>query len=341
MQQLRQLLEGTEARVLTPADQGYSISIQRWSRAAEKPAGVSIVPISAEEIAIAIKYASDHDLDVAVKGGGHSTAGASSTDGGLLIDLGRMRKVEVDTDKQRLYVQGGCLWGVVDEAGWKHGLATVGGTVAGVAGLTLGGGYGMLSGQRGLVIDNMVSATVVLANGEIKKASKEDDSDLFWALLGAGQNFGITTEFVLQAYPQKDVYMGTMVFLPTPENITKLVEAVNDLYHVPEGGVSESKGRGMGLLGLAKPPDAGGKTVILFVGSHDGPEEEGKELFKHFLAVEPIVNTMAAGPYPSVNKMVPSIIGVYWRYSALRHLLTIDARYAIQYERCCFRDAYT
>ncbi|KAK5111596.1 hypothetical protein LTR85_011825 [Meristemomyces frigidus] len=312
VQKLRQLLGGTQASVLTPSDDGYSASIERWSRAAEKPSGVSIRPTSAEEVAIAIKYACEQNLDVAVKGGGHSTAGASSTNGGLLIDLGRMREVTVDTDKQQLHAQGGCLWGDVDEAGWKHGFATVGGTVAdtGVGGLTLGGGYGMLSGQRGLVIDNMVGATVVLANGEIKKASKEENSDLFWALLGAGQNFGVTTEFVLQAYPQKDVYMGTMVFMPTPENVTKLVKAVNDFYRVPEGGVSKSEGRGMGLLGLGKPPDAGGNTVILFIASHDGPEDEGKELFKPFSDIGPIVNTMATGPYPMVNNMVPSMIGM-------------------------------
>lgn len=213
--QLRQLLHGTNAEVRAPSDEGYDKSIDRWSKAAEKRAGVAVAATSAKEVSITIKYASEKGLDVAVKGGGHSTAGASSTDGGLLIDLGRMRNVDVDTEKQLLYVQGGCLWSDVDEAAWKHGLATVGGTVAdtGVGGLTLGGGYGHLSGGYGLVIDNTVSITVVLANGEIKTASKEQDPDLFWALNGAGQNFGITTEFVLKAWPQKEMYLGTMLFV--------------------------------------------------------------------------------------------------------------------------------
>ena len=251
--QLHRLLSSTKAGVLTPTDSGYGLTIERWSRGAEKPSGVSICPTSAEEVAIAIRYATDHEIEVAVKGGGHSTAGASSTDGGLLIDLGRMRTVRVDVSKQQLHVQGGCLWSDVDDAAWEHRLATVGGTVAdtGVGGLTLGGGYGMLSGQRGLVIDNVVAATVVLASGKIVRASKSENADLFWALLGAGQNFGVVTELVLQAYPQEDVFKGTMVFLPTPETIKKLVAAVNELYHVPEGGQSKSKGRGMGLLGMA------------------------------------------------------------------------------------------
>ena len=127
IEQLRQLLSSTTAAVLVPSDQGYNKSIQRWSCAAEKPAAVVIIPSAAEEIGIVLKYANDHGIDVAVKGGGHSTAGASSTDGGMLIDLSRMRNVDVDVGNQRLHVQGGALWGDVDEAAWKHGLATVGG----------------------------------------------------------------------------------------------------------------------------------------------------------------------------------------------------------------------
>lgn len=325
IQELRLLLSGTQAHVRTPSDHGYEAAVERWSRAAEKPAGVAIAPTSAEEVAIVIKYASEQGLDVAVKGGGHSTAGASSTDGGMLVDLGRMRGVKVDVDKQLLHVQGGCLWGDVDDAAYKHGLATVGGTVAdtGVGGLTLGGGYGMLSGQRGLVIDNVVGATLVLANGEIKKASKEENADLFWSLLGAGQNMGVTCEFVFQAYSQEEVYRGTLAFLPTPEIITKVVQAVNDLYTVPQNGRSKNQGRGMGILGLVKTPEAGGNTVILFAASHDGPEEEGKTIFKPFLDLSPIVNTMAMGPYPSVNRMVPTEPGMRSSMKGAAYVLPI------------------
>ncbi|KAI7372242.1 hypothetical protein KC336_g20700 [Hortaea werneckii] len=156
----------------------------------------------------------------------------------------------------------------------------------------------------------MVSATIVLANGEIKKASKEENPDLFWSLLGAGQNMGVTCEFVLQAYPQKEVFMGTLAFLPTPENISKVIKAVNDLYTVPASGRSKSQGRGMGLLGLVKPPEAGGNTVILFAASYDGPEEEGRQLFRPLVDIGPIMNTMAKAPYPNVNRMVPTVPGM-------------------------------
>ncbi len=129
---LRSLLSGTSATLLTPNDgASYEASIRRWSRAAEKPAGLVLVPASAEEVSIALKYAGAQNLDLAVKGGGHSTAGVSSTNGGLLVDLNaKMRNVEVDLDRMLFKVQGGATWGDVDQAGVKHGLATVGGTVA-------------------------------------------------------------------------------------------------------------------------------------------------------------------------------------------------------------------
>jgi len=312
---LRDLLSSTTAHVRAPGDEGYDKSIERWSRAAEKPAGVAIVPTTSEEVAIAVKYATEEGLDLGVKGGGHSTAGASSTNGGVLIDLGRMRNVSVDKDKQQLSIQGGCLWSDVDAAAWEFKLATVGGTVAdtGVGGLTLGGGYGVLSGTRGLVIDNMVSATVVLANGDIVTASKEKNPDLFWALNGAGQNFGVTTRFVLQAYPQSDLYLGTMLFAPTPETISKLVVALNDLFLIrdtPNGPETKSKGKAMSLLGFAKPPPAGGQTMILMNAVVDGSEEEGKALLQPFFDIGPAVNMMRMDAYPECNKLVPAMIGM-------------------------------
>ncbi|KAM0704888.1 hypothetical protein Q7P35_007675 [Cladosporium inversicolor] len=313
---LRALLSTTAAKVLTPSDPDYATSIARWSRAAEKPAGASIIPTTAAEVGIALKYANDHDIDLAVKGGGHSTAGASSTSGGLLVDLrAGMRGVRVDAEKQLLYVQGGAVWGEVDAKAWEYGLATVGGTVAdtGVGGLTLGGGYGVLSGERGLVIDNMVGATVVLANGEVVYASEKEHQELFWALRGAGQNFGATVEFVLKASPQGDVFMGMMVFAPTAENTRRLVRAANELHGFEEGeGGPRTKadGKTMTLMAVAKPPPAGGQTMILVLVSCNTDEATGRELYKAFIDIGPVMDTLGMGPYPKVNQQVPAITGM-------------------------------
>ena len=334
---LRVALSKTGAKVYGPGEDGYAATIERWSRAAEKPAGVSVQPTTPEDVSIAVKYATDNGIDIAVKGGGHSTAGASSTDGGINIDLARMRNVRVDAENKLLYVQGGALWHDVDGAAWKHGLATVGGTVAdtGVGGLTLGGGYGHLSGKYGLVIDNIVSITTVLANGDIVKTSETEHPDLFWALKGAGQNFGVATEFVLKAYPQGEAYAGMMLFPPTPEIVEKVVNTLNDLFQIqdtPDGPQAKAGGKLGCLLALAKPPPAGGQTMLLLISAAPGVanEAEGKELLKPFQDIGPMLNTCAMHPYPTVNNLVPTEIGLRSSMKGAAYLVPLRSTFVLE-----------
>lgn len=310
---LQSLLAQTHATVLTPQDTDYSASIKRWSSAAQKPAGGVVTPTTSEEVAIVVKYASENGIDLAVKGGGHSTAGVSSTDGGLLIDLNaKMRKVRVDTEKKLFYVQGGAAWGDVDQVGLEHKLATVGGTVAdtGVGGLALGGGYGWLSGQRGLVIDNWVESTVVLASGEVKTVNAESDPELFWALQGAGQNFGVVTEFVLKAYDQGDVFAGMLIYPPTPEAIENVTAATNELYTPDANGKTKVAGRGAGGVAFARPPPAEGKVMLMAVIIYFGTEKEAKELYKGLYDAGPVVDTTTMVPYPVTNTILAPPIGL-------------------------------
>lgn len=146
------------------------------------------MPTEAEDVRAALLWAPEHQIDLAVKGGGHSVAGTSSSDGGLVIDLSLMNSVSVDPAAKTVTVGGGATWKEVDEAAAAHGLAAVGGTVnhTGVGGLTLGGGYGWLSGQYGLTIDNLLSATVVLATGQVVTASATENADLFGASAAPG-----------------------------------------------------------------------------------------------------------------------------------------------------------
>ena len=131
-------------------------------------------------------WATKNGLELAIKGGGHSSNGASSTEGGVIIDLSRLRGVTIDAEKHLAYCQGGALWSDLDTAAAEKGFAAVAGTVnhTGIGGLTLGGGYGYLTGQYGLVIDNLVEATVVVADGRIVKASEKENPDLFWGIRG-------------------------------------------------------------------------------------------------------------------------------------------------------------
>ena len=157
---------------------------------------------SAADVAAAIAFARDAGLEIAVRAGGHSVAGTSSVEGGIVIDVRPLDSIAIDPKTKRGRVGGGVTWGPFDRATQEHGLATVGGRVSttGVAGLTLGGGSGWLERQYGLACDNLVSVDLVLADGEQVTASKDSHPDLFWALHGGGGNFGVATSFEFQLY---------------------------------------------------------------------------------------------------------------------------------------------
>nr|XP_018266871.1 uncharacterized protein I303_00851 [Kwoniella dejecticola CBS 10117]OBR89029.1 hypothetical protein I303_00851 [Kwoniella dejecticola CBS 10117] len=191
--------------LVLPSDEGYEKSLKRWASTAQKKAGlVAFVKVEEDIIAI-LRFVRKNSLDLAVKCGGHSVSGASSSEGGVVIDLSRYFKtVTVDEKARVAHVGGGATWRDVDLATFPHGLASVAGTVShtGVGGLILGGGYGYLAGEHGLVIDNLVGARVISADGEMHNCSEEENQDLFWAIRGGGGNFGIVTSFSLTIHPQ-------------------------------------------------------------------------------------------------------------------------------------------
>ncbi|KAJ9604941.1 hypothetical protein H2200_010330 [Cladophialophora chaetospira] len=310
--ELRQLLHDTSAELRTSTDVDYDRSVARWSKAAVKPAGLVVVPTTTEEVSIVVKYAAEENLDVAVKGGGHSTAGASSTDGGLLFDLDKMRTVRVDSDKKLFIVGGGANWGDVDQAAAPYNLATVGGTVAdtGVGGLTLGGGYGWLSGLYGLSIDILIQCTVVLANGDVVTASEQNNADLFWALRGAGQNFGVATEFIFQAFDvSPDVYAGLLLFEPTPHNIQRVTEAVNRTYAINSAGQIKVAGRGTGGMGFMRPPGLDAAMIAVPI-IYFGTAEQGQAVYRDFFDLDPKISTMSMVPYAEINKFLAPPYGL-------------------------------
>ncbi|PYI13690.1 FAD/FMN-containing dehydrogenase [Aspergillus violaceofuscus CBS 115571] len=290
MDDLRQHLRGTTALVLTPDSPGYAESIKRWSDTCEKKAAAVVLPTTAEEVSLAVGFATAHHIPLVVHNGGHSTSGASASEGGLVISLARMRGVVVDPAAKTITAQGGTIWEDVDRAAAVHGLATVGGTVnhTGVGGLTLGGGYGWLTGRHGLTIDNLLAATVVLADGRILRASETANADLFWALRGAGHNFGVVTEFVFRAYDQpNEVYAGLLSY-PT-HRLPEILAFVNTFED--EGPAQQDQGIFFGFSG----------DSILAAIFYNGPRAAAERHFAPLLALQPTVNTVTMIPYEQLN----------------------------------------
>src|SRR5215467_1310232 len=213
-QDVAALRSGLRGAVLLSGDDGYEAARRVWNgNVARRPAAI-VRCMDASDVQRAVDCARKRDLLVSVRGGGHSAPGYGTNDGGLVIDLSAMKAISVDPANRTAQAEGGVLWRDLDAATQAHGLATTGGTVSntGIGGLTLGGGLGWLGGKHGLTIDNLISASVVTADGELRKASATENPDLFWALRGGGGNFGIVTAFEYRLHPVTQVLGGMVIF---------------------------------------------------------------------------------------------------------------------------------
>ena len=201
---------GFRGELITNDHADYDSARAVWNGAVDRRPRLIARCTGTADVAAAVRFARDHDLEIAVRGGGHNVAGTAVCDDGLVIDLSAMRAVWVDPVDRTARVQGGALWGDVDHETQAHSLATTGGIVGhtGVAGLTLGGGIGFLMRKHGLAVDNLLAAEVVTAEGSIVRASTDEHPDLFWALRGGGGNFGVVTTFRFALHPVGPVVMA-------------------------------------------------------------------------------------------------------------------------------------
>jgi len=220
----RQETVGFKGRLIGSEDADYDEARKVYNGMIDKRPALVARCASADDVAKTVAFARDHDLLVAVRGGGHNGAGLGTCDDGVVIDLSPLKDIDVDPQARTVRVGGGCTWGEVDRATNEHGLATPSGIISttGVGGLTLGGGLGHLTRKCGLAIDNLLEAELVLASGERAKASADENPDLHWAIRGGGGNFGVVTSFKFRLHE-----VGTVIGGPTFWPIEAAAEVIS------------------------------------------------------------------------------------------------------------------
>ena len=208
---LREVFAG---EIVGPDDPGYDQARAVWNGMADRRPALVVRPTHVDDVVSALRFAREADLLIAVRCGGHSIPGLSTCDDGIVIDLSRMRSVDVDPERRVAHISGGSLLGDLDDAAQEHGLVCPVGVVShtGVAGLTLGGGMGRLQRKHGLTIDNLLAVELVTADGRLVRVSEDEHPELFWGLRGAGANFGIVTSFEFRLHPlDHAITYGTVV----------------------------------------------------------------------------------------------------------------------------------
>jgi FAD/FMN-containing dehydrogenase len=266
-------------------------------------------PRNASDVAAAVNFARDERLPLAIRGGAHSVAGMGTCDGGVVIDFSSMKNVVVDPEKRTARAEPGAKWTDFDKATQAHGLATTGGTVGdtGIAGLTLGGGFGWLEGACGMTIDNLLAADVVLADGRLVRASSGENSDLFWALRGGGGNFGVVTAFEYRLHAISQI-VGGMVVHPysAARDVLKFygtfLETAPDPLTVAAANLTG--------------PD--GHKVCAIVCTYAGPVEEGLKAVRPIKEFgSPVVDIVGPMPYLGQQSLLeqgmPPNMRNYWK----------------------------
>ena len=233
---LKGFVEGVRGNVLRPDDPGYDDARAIWNGLIDRKPALIVQPTGAADVVDAVNFAREHDLLLSIKGGAHNVAGNAVNDGGLVIDLSRMRGIRVDPSQKTVRAEGGVTWGDLDRETQLFGLAVPGGVVSttGIAGLTLHGGAGHLRRKHGLSIDNLLSVDIVTADGELRYASADENDDLFWAVRGAGSNFGVVTSFEFQGHDVGPMVMSEILVSRTL-TLTSASKAAGTTFGVSAG----------------------------------------------------------------------------------------------------------
>jgi FAD/FMN-containing dehydrogenase len=276
--------------VITQGDEAFDLARRVWNaRFSERRPGIIVRPTNAADVATAIRFGREGELEIAVRSGAHSNSGHSSTDRGLVIDMSAMRGVTVDAAARTARVNGGALLGELDIAAQAHGLVCPVGVIGhtGVAGLTLGGGIGRLQRHFGLTIDNLLAVELVAADGRAVRASATEEPELFWGTRGAGPNFGVAIAFEFGLHPFDGVlHRGTFIYRASQAH--EVWAMVRDFAPTLPAAVSLSMAFGRAVPAVDYPAAVAGRPVVLIGYNHSGKAD----------AVERDIAPLHAGPKP-------------------------------------------
>ena len=284
---------------LMPGDPGYDLARTIWNAMIDRRPALIVRATGASDVIRVVKFTREHRLPLAVRGGGHNIAGNAVCDGGLMLDLTPMKSVRVDPVAHTARVEPGVTLGEFDREAQAFGLATPLGinSTTGVAGLTLGGGFGWLSRKYGLTIDNLLSADVVTADGQLLHASDKENPDLFWAIRGGGGNFGVVTSFEFQLHPVGPQVLSGLIIHPF-SNAKELIEGYRRFVaKAPEEltcWVVMRKAPPLPFL----PAEVHGTEVLVFALCYCGDPEQGKKAVAPLQALgKPIADVVGLNPY--------------------------------------------
>jgi FAD/FMN-containing dehydrogenase len=318
------LLDGLRGPVLGPGDPGYDDARTVQNGLIDRRPALVVRPTGAADVVQTVAFAREHGVLLSVKGGGHNVAGNATNDGGIVIDLSLMRAVHVDAKARTARVQGGATWSDLDRETQLFGLATPGGVVSttGVAGLTLHGGMGHLRSKHGLSSDNLLSVDVVTADGQLRTASADENPDLFWAVRGAGSNFGVVTSFEFRLHP-----VGPTVIL------CAAIYALEDAPRVLRGwrdyiATAPDEFTPLAVFWSGPPgfPDAVvGRPVVILAGVYAGPLDEGERFVKPLRELAtPLLDMSGPMPYVAVQSafdpFFPKGDFYYWKSTYVEEL---------------------
>ena len=318
-EQLDDLRSRVEGPLMRVGDKGWDDAILIWNGTVARVPALLLQPTSAQDVAAAVRFAREHRLLVSIKGGGHNIAGTAIAARGLTLDMSRMRDVSVDPDARLAHVGPGCRLKDVDGATQEHGLATVLGFVSevGVAGLTLGGGLGYLTRRFGWTVDNLEEVEIVIANGEIPIANRDENPDLFWALRGGGGNFGVVTRFTFRLHEIGPTVYGGLIAWPF-ERADEILRAYRTITNDAPRELS------VWMTFLHAPPAPfvpevwHGRKICAMAICYSGDLHASTEALGRIRALgDPVVDLLAEQPYTQVQSYLddtePKGNHYYWK----------------------------